>query len=88
MRKEYITWLNLKIEDFFVQSKLDKRGTELSIRYDFQLDNEIDNIGWLTKNIHQAIYRVLRKRIGEYGTRDYGIAKKIVVEKFEFFLID
>nr|WP_241747191.1 helicase-related protein [Lysinibacillus sphaericus] len=45
LRKEYITWLNIKIEDFFVQSKLDKKGTELPVRYDFQLDNEVDNIG-------------------------------------------
>lgn len=56
LRKEYITWLNLKIEEFFVQSKVDKKGTELPVRYDFKLDSEVDNIGWLTRNIHQSIY--------------------------------
>ncbi|MGE7942229.1 DEAD/DEAH box helicase family protein [Lysinibacillus xylanilyticus] len=85
LRKEYITWLNIKIEDFFVQSKLDKKGTELPVRYDFQLDNEVDNIGWLTRNIHQAIYQQLKKRIGEFNTSDYGIAKKIVIEKLGFY---
>ncbi|WP_400243207.1 DEAD/DEAH box helicase [Niallia sp. JL1B1071] len=88
LRKEYITWLNLKIEDFFVQSKLDKKGMELPIRYDFQLDSDVDNIGWLTRNIHQSIYQVLKKRVGEFSTSDYGVAKKIVVEKLEFYLKD
>lgn len=88
LRKEYITWLNLKIEEFFVQSKLDKKGTDLSVRYDFKLDNEVDNIGWLTKNIHQSIYQVLKKKIGEFNTSDYGGAKNIVVEKLEFYLKD
>lgn len=86
LRKEYITWLNLKIEEFFVQSKLDKKGTDLPIRYDFKLDSEVDNIGWLTKNIHQSIYQVLKKKIGEFNTSDYGVAKGIVVEKLEFYL--
>lgn len=86
LRKEYVTWLNLKIEEFFVQCELDKKGTELPVRYDFKLDNAIDNIGWLTKNIHQSIYQVLKKKIGEFTTKDYGIAKGIVVEKLEFYL--
>lgn len=86
LRKEYVTWLNLKIEEFFVQCELDKKGTELPVRHDFKLDNAIDNIGWLTKNIHQSIYQVLKKKIGEFTTKDYGIAKGIVVEKLEFYL--
>ncbi len=85
LRKEYITWLNIKIEDFFVQSKLEKKGTELPVRYDFQLDSDVDNIGWLTRNIHQAIYQQLKKHIGEFNTSDYGIAKKIVIEKLGFY---
>lgn len=88
LRKEYITWLNIKIEEFFVQSKLDKKGTELPVRYDFKLDSDIDNIGWLTKNIHQSIYQSLKKKIGEFTTNDYGVAKKIVIEKIKFYLKD
>lgn len=88
LRKEYITWLNLKIEEFFVQSKLDKKGTDLPVRYDFKLDNEVDNIGGLTRNIHQSIYQVLKKKIGEFNTSNYGVAKNIVVEKLEFYLKD
>ncbi len=86
LRKEYITWLNLKIEEFFVQSKLDKKGTDLPVRYDFKLDSEVDNIGWLTRNIHQSIYQKLKKKIGEFNTSDYGVAKGIVVEKLMFYL--
>ncbi|MFF5995181.1 DEAD/DEAH box helicase family protein [Lysinibacillus sp. KU-BSD001] len=88
LRKEYITWLNLKIEEFFVQSKLEKKGTELPVRYDFQLDSDIDNIGWLMKNTHQSVYQVLKKNIGEFTTNDYGAAKEIVVEKMNFYLKD
>lgn len=86
LRKEYITWLNLRIEEFFVQSNLDKKGTDLLVRFDLNLDREVDNIGWLTKNIHQSIYQVLKKKIGEFNTNDYGVAKGIVVEKLEFYL--
>lgn len=86
LRNEYITWLNLKIEEFFVQSKLDKKGTDLSVRYDFKLDSEVNNIGWLTKNIHLSIYQVIKKKIGEFNTNDYGVVKGIVIEKLEFYL--
>lgn len=61
--------------EFFVQSKLGKKGTERPIYYDFQLDNEVDNIGWLTRNIHQAIYQVLKKRIGNLVRRIMGLLK-------------
>jgi superfamily II DNA or RNA helicase len=86
MRKDFYTWMNTQIEEFFKRSSLTKEGYEL-YETENNIDNKpINNIGYIVKNFNQSMYNETKKSIGLYLPSDFAYAKKRFVEKLEYYL--
>lgn len=85
LRKDYVRWLNAQVEKFFNRSVLTKEGTEI-IEDSRSIDSKAkNNIGYIVKNINQAVYAETGRRISNFTTLDYALAKEIVTRKLKFW---
>ncbi|PAD85454.1 hypothetical protein CHH55_23250 [Niallia circulans] len=85
LRKDFLNWLNLKIEDFFKVSLLDKEGFELYDHEDIIIRQPINNIGYVVKNFYHSLYNKSKKEISLYTPIDFAAAKQHFIEKIEYY---
>ncbi|MGG3773057.1 DEAD/DEAH box helicase, partial [Heyndrickxia faecalis] len=86
LREDFTNWLNIKLEEFFNSSILNKEGFEL-FKDDPSVDKqEVNNIGYISRNIRQSLYSASKKHVSAYNQTDFAIAKQRVVDKLSFWL--
>lgn len=85
LRTDYIRWLNAQIEQFFNRSVLTKEGREI-IEDSSSIDSNVkNNIGYIVKNINQTVRSETGRKISNFTTLDYTLAKEIVIRKLAFW---
>ncbi|MEH6988156.1 DEAD/DEAH box helicase [Cytobacillus firmus] len=86
LRKDFINWVNTKLEEFFKMSSLAKEDIDLVRDYSLVDNEKINNIGFISRNIRQSLYEESKKNISLYNDADFARAKDRVIEKLSFWL--
>lgn len=86
MRRDFVHWVNQKVEQFFNESALEKEGFELYESLSYSEENKINNFGFINKNLYQTLYSKTKKSIGIYTPKDFAYAKETLIEKIDYYL--